>query len=315
MAEVEVKGLTKRFGKVLAVDDLSFIVHPGQVTGFLGPNGAGKTTTLRVLLGLVTPTAGSATIDGRAYQALQFPARKVGAVLEATGFYPPRSARNHLRTIAMTGGLDAGRVDEVVEMVGLADAAERKVGGFSLGMRQRLGLATALLGDPEVLVLDEPANGLDPQGITWLRGFMRWYASQGRSVLVSSHLLTEISQTVDHVIILGGGRLIAQGSLDEVTHMVRSSVRVRTPAADQFIGVLQAAGLSARREAEDMVMIDGTTAHVVGPLIAQHQIVIYEMSTVGGSLEEAFLALTADAEPSGGAAAMGSWLETPRMPS
>jgi ABC-2 type transport system ATP-binding protein len=217
MAAISVKGLTKRFGDVLAVDQLDFQVDPGTVVGFLGPNGAGKTTTLRMLLGLVTPTAGTATIAGRPYRELPDPARRVGAVLEASGFHPGRSARDHLRVLATAAGLDPRRVDEVLERTGLAAAGRRRVGGFSLGMRQRLGLAAALLGDPEVLVLDEPANGLDPEGVHWLRGLIRGLAADGRTVLVSSHLLAEVAQTADQVVIIDKGRLVTQAPMAELT--------------------------------------------------------------------------------------------------
>ena len=202
-ASIQINGLTKRFGNVVAVDNLSFEVAQGSVTGFLGPNGAGKTTTLRMLLGLIEPTAGSSTIAGKPYQELVDPFRHVGAVLESTGFHPGRRARDHLRVLCVAAGLAVTRADEVLDEVGLADVGDRRVKGFSLGMRQRLGLAAALLGEPEVLILDEPANGLDPEGVRWLRSFLRRYADGGRSVLVSSHLLAEIVQTVDHIVIAG----------------------------------------------------------------------------------------------------------------
>ena len=217
MAAIVVTGLTKRFGSLVAVDDLSFEVAPGTVTGVLGPNGAGKTTTLRMLLGLVTPTAGTATFAGRPYHELDAPKATVGAMLEAHGFHPGRTAANHLKVIATAAGLPLSRVDGVLDEVDLADAAGRRVGKFSLGMRQRLGLAGALLGDPEVLVLDEPGNGLDPEGIRWLRGFLRRYAEAGRTVLVSSHALAEVSQTVDRVVIIARGRLVASSTLAELT--------------------------------------------------------------------------------------------------
>jgi ABC-2 type transport system ATP-binding protein len=213
MAVITIEGLTKRFGDVTAVDGLGFEVDQGTVTGFLGPNGAGKTTTLRMLLGLVTPTAGSARIRGRRYRELAAPLRHVGAVLESSSFHPGRTARNHLRVVTSAAGLPRTRADEVLAQVGLDQAADRRVGGFSLGMRQRLALATALLGDPEVLVLDEPANGLDPEGIHWLRGLLRRLADQGRTVLVSSHLLAEVAQTVDQVVIIAHGRLVTQSTL------------------------------------------------------------------------------------------------------
>jgi ABC-2 type transport system ATP-binding protein len=216
MAAIEVRGLAKRFGRVQAVDGLSFEVARGKVTGFLGPNGAGKTTTLRMLLGLVTPDAGTATIDGRAYADLDEPLHAVGAVLEASGFHPGRTARNHLRIQALAAGADASRVDDVLELTDLAGAADRRVGGFSLGMRQRLGLAAALLADPDILILDEPANGLDPDGVRWLRDLLRGMAAEGAAVLVSSHLLAEVAQTVDEVIVIDRGRLAAQAPLDDM---------------------------------------------------------------------------------------------------
>jgi ABC-2 type transport system ATP-binding protein len=217
MEIIKAHGLTKRFGPVRAVDDLSFSVEPGSVTGFLGPNGAGKTTTLRMLLGLVAPDAGTATIGGRAYADLPEPLHEVGAVLEASGFYPGRTARNHLRIQALAAGADPSRVDDVLDLVQLTDAADRRVGGFSLGMRQRLGLATALLPDPEILILDEPANGLDPEGVRWLRGLLRGFAAEGGTVLVSSHMLAETAQTVDSVVIIDHGRLVTQSPLASLT--------------------------------------------------------------------------------------------------
>jgi ABC-2 type transport system ATP-binding protein len=217
MPVIEVRGLTKRFGRVLAVDRLSFTADAGTVVGFLGPNGAGKTTTLRMLLGLVRPGAGTATINGSCYRDLAEPLHQVGAVLEASGFYPGRTARNHLRVQAMLSQADPSRIDDVLELTGLTAAAGRRVGGFSLGMRQRLGLASALLADPEVLILDEPANGLDPDGVRWLRGLLRGLAAEGCTVLVSSHILAEVAQTIDSAVILDHGRLVAQSSLAELT--------------------------------------------------------------------------------------------------
>jgi len=217
MPVIEVRGLTKRFGPVLAVDRLSFAVEPGEVVGFLGPNGAGKTTTLRMLLGLVRPDAGTATINGSSYVDLPEPLHQVGAVLEASSFHPGRTARNHLRLQALAGQADPSRIDDVLELTGLTDAADRRVGGFSLGMRQRLGLATALLTDPELLILDEPANGLDPEGVRWLRDLLRGMAAEGATVLVSSHILAEVAHTVDSVVILDRGRLVAQSALADLT--------------------------------------------------------------------------------------------------
>jgi ABC-2 type transport system ATP-binding protein len=293
---------------VLAVDDLSFAVEPGTVTGFLGPNGAGKTTTLRMLLGLVAPTSGSAHVNGVAYHDLADPTRTVGGVLEASGFHPARTARNHLRIVATVSGIDNGRVDEVLELVGLGSDGDRTVGGFSLGMRQRLELARALLGDPQVLILDEPANGLDPQGIAWMRGFLRWYATQGRVVLVSSHLLAEAAQTVDRVIILAGGRLVADGPLHELLQGATTNVRVRTPDAARLVALLEqaaAAGVadhaptSVHLEAPDVVVAEGTTPEVVGPLIAREGVVVYEMTSSGESLEKLFFELTEGVEHGG----------------
>jgi ABC-2 type transport system ATP-binding protein len=300
---ITAQGLTKRFGDVLAVDDLSFAVEPGMVTGFLGPNGAGKTTTLRMLLGLVAPTSGRALVNGVVFRDLPNTTRAVGGVLEASGFHPARTARNHLRIIATVAGIDRARVDEVLELVGLGSDGDRKVGGFSLGMRQRLELGRALLGDPEVLILDEPSNGLDPQGIAWMRGFLRWFAAQGRVVLVSSHLLAEAAQTVDRVIILAGGRLVADGPLQELLQGTRTSVRVRTPDAARLVAILEAAlrtgdhaPTSVRLEGPDVVLAEGTTPEVVGPLIAREGIVVYGMTSSGESLEQLFFELTEGVE-------------------
>ncbi len=241
MAVIEVRGLTKRFGKVLAVDQLSFEVEPGTVTGFLGSNGAGKTTTLRMLLGLIRPDAGTATINGRPYRDLEQPLHQVGAVLEASSFHPGRTARNHLRVQAMAGQAEPARIDDVLALVELAGAADRRIGGFSLGMRQRLGLATALLTDPDLLILDEPANGLDPEGVRWLRDLLRGLAAAGRTVLVSSHLLAEVAQTVDHVVILDRGHAAAASPLAELTaggtledvFLTLTSDRRLTPTSDR----------------------------------------------------------------------------------
>ena len=291
---IEIRGLSKHFGTVLAVDDLSFTVEPGRVTGFLGPNGSGKTTTLRMLLGLVHPSAGTATIAGRNYQDLEHPTSTVGAVLEATSFHPARRARTHLRMAARAGGHDEARADEVLELVGLTGDAKRKVGGFSMGMRQRLELATALIGDPDVLILDEPSNGLDPQGIAWLRDFMRYFAGEGRTVLVSSHLLSEMAQTIDNAVIVSFGQLKAQGTLDEITAGITGIVmRARTPEADRLAGVLTQAGIAFRRTGHDEVAMDGVTPERVGPLLASNQIVLYELAQEGGDLESVFLSLTA----------------------
>jgi ABC-2 type transport system ATP-binding protein len=292
MAVITIEGLTKRFGPVVAVDNLSFEVDQGTVVGFLGPNGAGKTTTLRTLLGLVTPTAGSARIHGRPYRELADPVRHVGAVLEASSFHPGRSARNHLRVVAAAAGLPYARADAVLEQVGLAQAARRRVGGFSLGMRQRLGLATALLGDPQVLILDEPANGLDPEGVHWLRGLLRQLADQGRTVLVSSHVLAEVAQTVDQVVIIAAGRLVTQSTLAALTARTDQLVRVRTPQAEDLRSRLAAQGIHADPDGADQLLAVGTTSEVVGQTAAAAGIVIYEMGAERSNLEDVFLQLT-----------------------
>jgi ABC-2 type transport system ATP-binding protein len=293
MAAISVQGLTKRFGDVLAVDHLTFDVDPGTVTGFLGPNGAGKTTTLRMLLGLVAPTSGTATIDGRPYRELVDPARRVGAVLEASGFHPGRSARDHLRVLATAAGLPSGRVGEVLGQVGLTGAGRRRVGGFSLGMRQRLGLAAALLGDPEVLVLDEPANGLDPEGVRWLRDLVRGLADQGRTVLVSSHLLAEVAQTVDQVVIIDRGRLVARSSLAALTAGADRTVRVRTPQPEALRGLLVARGATVTPDGPDRLVVGGVTAEQVGQAAAAGGVVLHEMRFERSNLEDVFLELTA----------------------
>jgi ABC-2 type transport system ATP-binding protein len=293
MAVIEVRGLTKRFGPVLAVDRLSFGVERGTVVGFLGPNGAGKTTTLRALLGLVRPTGGSATIHGKTYAELPDPTRQVGAVLEAASFHPSRRARDHLRVQALAGGIDPARVEAVLEPVGLQQVAGRPVGGFSLGMRQRLGIATAMLGDPEVLILDEPANGLDPQGVRWLRKLVRGLAEQGRTILVASHLLAEVAQTVDRVVIIDRGRLVAQSSLEELTAGTRPVVRVRTPRAQELADALSHGGVRVERVAADRLEVTGATAERVGMLAAQLGVPILESTTSAANLEEVFFQLTA----------------------
>jgi ABC-2 type transport system ATP-binding protein len=292
MAVITIEGLTKRFGPVTAVEDLNFEVDRGTVVGFLGPNGAGKTTTLRTLLGLVSPTAGSARIDGRPYRELTDPVRHVGALLEASSFHPGRSARNHLRVVATAAGLPLDRGDQVLDQVGLADAARRRVGGFSLGMRQRLGLATALLGDPQVLILDEPANGLDPEGVHWLRGLLRQLADQGRTVLVSSHVLAEVAQTVDQVVIIARGRLVTQSTLAALTARTDQLVRVRTPQAETLRSLLAAQGIHANPDGADQLLAVGTTPETVGRAAAGAGIVIYEMGAERSNLEDVFLQLT-----------------------
>jgi ABC-2 type transport system ATP-binding protein len=290
---IEISGLTKHFGTVLAVDHLEFLVQPGRVTGFLGPNGSGKTTTLRMLLGLVHPNAGKATFGGVLYRDLPNPSASVGAVLESTSFHPARRARTHLRMVARAGGHPDERADVVLDLVGLAGDAKRKIGGFSMGMRQRLELASALVGDPDVLILDEPSNGLDPQGIAWLRDFMRYLASEGRTVLVSSHLLAEMAQTIDDVVIVSHGVLRAQGTLESITAGVaQASMHARTPEADRLAAVLTQAQIRFRHLSQDLVAIDGVTPEQLGPILATNQIVLYELTNQGADLESIFLSLT-----------------------
>jgi ABC-2 type transport system ATP-binding protein len=290
--EVAVRHLTKRFGAVTAVDDLSFAVRPGRVTGFLGPNGAGKTTTLRMLLGLVRPTSGTAQIGGARYADLADPTRAVGASLEATGFHAGRTARNHLRVLAAAAGLPDTRVDTLLDLVGLTADAGRRVGGFSLGMRQRLALAAALLGDPGVLLLDEPANGLDPEGIAWLRGFLRHLAGQGRTVLVSSHVLSEVQQTVDEVVIIARGRLVAQAGLADLEGA--PSVVVRSPDHDRLRTALAEAGLAATPDGEAVLRVAGSTPAQVGALAHAAGVELHELRSAASDLESIFLELTAD---------------------
>ncbi|HET7900708.1 MAG TPA: ABC transporter ATP-binding protein [Candidatus Nanopelagicales bacterium] len=294
-AAVEVASLTKRFGDVLAVDDLSFTVEPGRVTGFLGPNGAGKTTTLRCLLGLVAPTSGTATIGGRAYDDIAHPTRVVGSALEATGFHPGRSARNHLRVLARAGGIDERRADSTLELVGLSEAAKRSVGGFSLGMRQRLQLAAALLGDPGVLVLDEPANGLDPEGIAWLRSFLRYLASEGRTVLVSSHVLSEVEQTVDDVVIIANGRLVRACALEELT-ADHSHVVVRTPDPQRLADAIAAHAPHARVTTDEgaLHVVDADAA-TIGHIAFGAHVELHELRPAASDLEQVFLSLTGGA--------------------
>jgi ABC-2 type transport system ATP-binding protein len=291
-AAVTVDGLTKRFGTVTAVDGLSFEVRRGTITGFLGPNGAGKTTTLRMVLGLVRPTSGQALVNGRRYVELDSPARHVGAVLEATGFHPGRTARDHLRVLAGPDRIPTSRVDEVLEDVGLADAARRRVGGFSLGMRQRLGLAGALLGDPGVLILDEPTNGLDPAGVHWLRAFLRTRVDNGGTVLISSHLLAELALSADHVVIIKDGRLVTQGSVSELTRGSSAAIRVQTPQADVLARALVTSGIAVDRVGPHELVVRDAEPDLVGRTAATVGAVVHGMSTERTNLEDAFLGLT-----------------------
>lgn len=292
---IVVSGLSKVFGAVRAVDKLSFTVEPGVVTGFLGPNGAGKTTTLRMLLGLVAPEAGTATIGGRSYVMLPGPNGSVGAVLDAAGFHPTRSGRDHLRVYCTVNGYPRRRADEILDVVGLRVAGRRAVRGYSLGMRQRLALATALLGDPGVLVLDEPANGLDPEGIVWMRELLRRFADEGRTVLVSSHVLTEVQQLVEHVVIIHKGHLVRQASLSELSGLA-GRVSVRTPTAEVLGRVLEAAGARVERPDLDRLRVGGMVVAEVGHHAFVTGVELHELATERGDLEQVFFALTADAD-------------------
>jgi ABC-2 type transport system ATP-binding protein len=297
---IVVDDLTKVFGgKVRAVDRLSFTVEPGSITGFLGPNGAGKTTTLRMVLGLVRPTSGRATISGLPYRQLPNPTQTVGAALESSSFHPARTARNHLRIMCAVGSLPDKRADEVLDLVGLHDAARRKVRGYSMGMRQRLSLAAALLGDPQVVVLDEPANGLDPDGIRWLRGLLRHLASQGRTVLVSSHQLNEVEEVADRVVILNHGKLVQSGSIEELT-AGSDTVIVRSPNPEPLLGAL--AGANMQRPDANTLEIQGPTLEQVGHAAFTAGVELHELSAKRFDLEELFFALTRDAETADDAA-------------
>jgi ABC-2 type transport system ATP-binding protein len=288
---IEVTGLSKRFGKTQAVSELSFRVEPGTITGFLGPNGAGKSTTLRAVLGLVHPDAGGATVLGVRYRELDRPLHRVGAVLEASEVHPGRSGRNHLRVLAAAAGIPPSRVEEVLALVELTAAAKRRVKGYSLGMRQRLGLATALLGDPEVLVLDEPANGLDPAGVRWLRDLLRSLAAEGRTILVSSHVLAEVAQTVDRVVIIHRGSLVQQASIAEVLAGAQGATRVQTPDLPRLRELLAAQGATVTAVDEQTLAVDLAPARV-GELAAANAIVLHELTVERATLEEVFLELT-----------------------
>lgn len=289
---IELTGLTKRFGRTTAVDDLTCTVESGLVTGFLGPNGAGKSTTMRMILGLDLPTAGAATVLGKRYHELTHPLRTVGALLDARQVHPNRSARAHLRWIAASNRIPADRVDEVLDTVGLTDVAGKRAGTFSLGMSQRLGIATALLGDPQVLLFDEPVNGLDPEGIRWVRTLMRTLAAEGRTVFVSSHLLAEMANTADRLVVIGRGRLVAATSMDDFLAS-SADVLVRSPEADRLTEVLTAEGLSVAAGGTGLRVAAATTERV-GELAARHGITLHELTPVRTSLEEAYLNLTDD---------------------
>jgi ABC-2 type transport system ATP-binding protein len=291
---IEARELTKRYGDKLAVDELTFTVQPGRVTGFLGPNGAGKSTTIRMILGLDAPTAGRATVNGRPYAEHAAPLHEVGALLEARAVHTGRDARSHLLALAATTGISRRRVDEVLEMVGLTEVARRRAGGFSLGMGQRLGIASALLGDPATLILDEPVNGLDPEGILWIRNMLKSLAAEGRTVFVSSHLMSEMALTADHLIIVGRGKLIADAPIAELTAASSNGVQVRSPQAELLRAVLTGPDVSITTAEPDVLDIRGLDSETVGRVAADHSVVLYELVPRTASLEEAFMELTRD---------------------
>jgi ABC-2 type transport system ATP-binding protein len=295
-ATIEVTALRKRFGPVLALDGMSFTVQPGQVTGFVGPNGAGKSTTMRVILGLDAVEAGTALVGGAPYRSLLHPLTMVGSLLDAAALQPSRTARNHLLWLARSQGLTVSRVDEVIDQAGLTSAARRKAGGFSLGMRQRLGIAAAMLGDPPVLMLDEPFNGMDPEGIVWMRGFLRSLAGQGRAVLVSSHLMSELQDTADHLVIVGRGKVIADtGTHDLLAAVSGDRVTLRTNARAQAAAVLERAGAAVAGAGSDTLAVSGLTAEKIVMLLSEQAVPFFEVSAHRASLEEAYLELTHDA--------------------
>jgi ABC-2 type transport system ATP-binding protein len=294
---VEAQSLSKRFGEVRAVTDLSFSLEAGTITGFLGPNGAGKTTTLRMLLGLAKPSSGSASIFGSDYAKLDEAALRVGAVLEATDFHPGRTGRDHLRTLSRAVRVPDSRVDEMLRLVELDGAAHRRVKGYSLGMRQRLGLAAALLGDPELLILDEPANGLDPEGVRWLRDFLRAFAADKKTVLISSHVLAEVAQTVDQVLIINRGKLVVETSLEQLTARVGGSVRVRTPERSKLQQALQREQIETTTVNEQGLLVHGVSSDKVGDLAFAAGVPIHELVAEGSSLEDIFLELTSEPTP------------------
>ncbi|WP_369193673.1 ABC transporter ATP-binding protein [Streptomyces djakartensis] len=292
---IELEGLTKRYGEKAAVNNLSFTVRPGIVTGFLGPNGAGKSTTMRMILGLDHPTAGGVRIDGKRYHQLKDPLTCIGALLEAKAWHGGRTAYNHLLCLAQSNGIPRARVGEVLETVGLTGVAKKKTKGFSMGMGQRLGIAAALLGDPRILMFDEPVNGLDPEGIHWIRTLMKSLAAQGRTVFVSSHLMSEMALTADHLVVIGQGRLLADTSMaDFIDRNSRSYVRVRSPQRERLLDVLHQAGVVAVESGEGVLEVDGGKAEQIGELAAQHRITLHELSSQQASLEEAFMRLTAE---------------------
>jgi ABC-2 type transport system ATP-binding protein len=294
-ATIEVDGLTKRYGATVAVDHLTFSVRPGRVTGFVGPNGAGKTTTMRMILGLAAPDAGAARIGGEPYVRKPFPLREVGALLDATATHPGRRARDHLLWIARSNGLPRSRIDEVLELVGLSGVGGRRTGGLSLGMAQRLGIAAALLGDPPILLLDEPVNGLDPEGIVWIRGFLRSLAAEGRAILVSSHLMGELQGTADHLVVIGRGRLIADASVaDLLASSSNATVELRTPDLAPLMTVLANAGAQVVSTGPDAATVTGLHAERIADLAGEHGVRLYELTPRRATLEQVYLELTRD---------------------
>jgi ABC-2 type transport system ATP-binding protein len=289
---IEARGLTKRYGPTVAVDDLSFDVKPGLVTGFLGPNGAGKTTTMRLILGLDRPNAGSVTVDGRPFNHIRFPLHNVGALLDAKAVHGGRRASEHLWALAQSNGIPRRRVGEVLELVGMSTVARKRVGTFSLGMSQRLGIAATLLGDPDTLIFDEPVNGLDPEGIVWIRNLFKALAAEGRTVFVSSHLMSEMALTAEHLIVIGRGRLIADGTPEELTSRTGGKVRVRSPRRDDLARLLGDRGAQVEREADGTLSVRGIEASAIGDLAAAQQIALHELTPEQASLEEAFFELT-----------------------
>ena len=295
-ATIEVSGLRKRFGPIVALDGMSFAVAPGQVTGFIGPNGAGKSTTMRVILGLDAADEGSALVGGRPYQSLRYPMRYVGSLLDASALQPSRTGRGHLLWLAHSQGLGAKRADEVIRQAGLEKAARRRAGGYSLGMRQRLGIAAAMLGDPPVIMLDEPFNGLDPEGIVWMRGFLASLAGQGRAVLVSSHLMSELEGTAGHLVVIGRGRVIADiGMAELIAAASGDQVLLRTTARPKALTVLEDAGATVTADGQDTLMVTGLPAERVVAVLTQHAVPFSEVSAHRASLEEAYMNLTRDA--------------------
>ena len=295
MPEITVERLTKRYGETLAVDDLSFTVEAGRVTGFLGPNGSGKSTTMRALLGLIRPTSGRALVQGKPFADLKDPIRTVGASLDAADVHPGRTGRSHLRTLSAAAGLPNSRVDEVLDMTELTPARDRRVKGYSMGMRQRLALAAALLGDPKILMLDEPANGLDPQGMRWLRDILVALAAEGRAVLISSHVLSEVEQTVDSVVVIGVGRLVMQGTLQDLVAGDTRPALVRSPRMSELRPLLEAAGAAARREGRaDTMLFHGVSLEEIGTIAAEHGIPVFELTRAVATLEDRFLELTGE---------------------